>query len=60
MPYDLFICYSRKDNLTNQVPELKKQNEPEYLEFAKEERICIFDKDEIRGKEDFITGLITS
>lgn len=37
MPYDLFISYSRKDNLTNRVTELKGKIEVEYHEFAKGE-----------------------
>lgn len=53
MQYDLFISYSRKDNLTGRVTELKDKIEAEYLEFAKEELKCFFDKDEITGMEDW-------
>jgi len=53
MQYDLFISYSRKDNLTGRVTELKEKIEAEYLEFAKEELKCFFDKDEITGMEDW-------
>ena len=35
MPYDLFISYSRLDNVNNRVTELKEQIENDYLEFAK-------------------------
>jgi len=42
MQYDLFSSYSRKDNLTNLVTELKERIEAEYLEFAKEELKCFF------------------
>ncbi|GEM_PF-6601574 len=31
MQYDLFISYSRRDNLTNRVTELKEKIEAEYL-----------------------------
>jgi hypothetical protein len=54
MPYDLFISYSRKNNLTNRVTELKEKIEVEYLEFAKEELKCFFDKDEIKEMENYI------
>jgi hypothetical protein len=36
MQYDLFISYSRQDNLNNRVTELKEKIEAEYFEFAKE------------------------
>jgi hypothetical protein len=35
MPYDLFISYSRKDNVNNRVAKLKSKIENDYLEFAK-------------------------
>ena len=54
MPYDLFISYSRKDNLTNRVTELKSQIEADYLEFTKGEELnCFFDQEEIKGMDDW-------
>jgi hypothetical protein len=53
MPYDLFISYSRKDNLTNRVTELKNQIETDYLEFTKEPLNCFFDLEEIKGMDDW-------
>jgi len=53
MQYDLFISYSRKDNLTNRITELKEKIEAEYLDFTKEELKCFFDKDEVKGMEDW-------
>ncbi len=54
MPYDLFISYSRKDNLTNRVTELKHQIEADYLEFTKGEELnCFFDQEEIKGMDDW-------
>ncbi|MEI6436730.1 MAG: toll/interleukin-1 receptor domain-containing protein, partial [Bacteroidota bacterium] len=53
MQYDLFISYSRKDNLTYRVTELKEKIEAEYFGFAKEELQCFFDKDEIKGMDDW-------
>jgi hypothetical protein len=47
MPYDLFISYSRKDNVNNRVTELKNQIETDYLEFTKEPLNCFFDQEEI-------------
>ena len=58
MPYDLFISYSRKDNANNRVTELKEKIEFEYLEFAKEELKCFFDKDEITGMDDWKQRLL--
>jgi len=52
MPYDLFISYSRKDNVNNRVTELKNQIETDYLEFAKEPLNCFFDQEEIKGMDD--------
>lgn len=53
MQYDLFISYSRKDNLTDRVTELKEKIEADYLIFANEELKCFFDKDEIKGMEEW-------
>ena len=53
MPYDLFIIYSRRDNVNNRVTELKNQIESDYLEFAKEPLNCFFDQDEIKGMENW-------
>ena len=53
MDYDLFISYSRKDNLTNRVTELKTKIEADYLAFVNEELRCFFDMDEIKGMEDW-------
>jgi hypothetical protein len=58
MQYDLFLSYSRKDNLTNRVTELKDKIEADYLEFAEEELKCFFDKDEIKGMEDWKQRLL--
>ena len=51
MPYDLFISYSRKDNINNRVTELKNQIEADYLEFTKKPLNCFFDQGEIKGIE---------
>jgi tetratricopeptide (TPR) repeat protein len=53
MQYDLFISYSRKDNLTGRVTALKEKIEADYLAFANEELTCFFDKEEIFGMEDW-------
>lgn len=37
MQYDLFISYSRKDNISCRVSELKERIEADYLAFANEE-----------------------
>ncbi|MEI6051033.1 MAG: toll/interleukin-1 receptor domain-containing protein, partial [Bacteroidota bacterium] len=58
MQQDLFISYSRKDNSTGRVTELKEKIETEYLEFAKEELKCFFDKDEIKGMDDWKQRLL--
>jgi tetratricopeptide (TPR) repeat protein len=58
MHYDLFISYSRKDNSNNRVTELKEKIESEYLEFAKEELKCFFDKEEIKGMDDWKQRLL--
>jgi hypothetical protein len=53
MQFDLFSSYSRKDNLTNLVTELKERIEAEYLEFDKEELKCFLGMDEINRMEDW-------
>lgn len=53
MPFDLFISYSRRDNVNNRVTELKNQIESDYLEFAKEPLNCFFDKEAIKGMDDW-------
>lgn len=53
MPYDLFISYSRRDNVNNRVTELKNQIEADYLEFVKEPLNCFFDQEEIKGMDDW-------
>lgn len=53
MPYDLFISYSRRDNLTDRVTELKSQIEADYLEFTTEPLNCFFDQEEIKGMDDW-------
>jgi len=53
MPYDLFISYSRRDNVNSRVTELKEQIETDYLEFAKEPLNCFFDQEEIKGMDDW-------
>ncbi|MBE0640235.1 MAG: toll/interleukin-1 receptor domain-containing protein [Bacteroidales bacterium] len=58
MPYDLFISYSRNDNLNNRVTELKEQIEAEYLAFTSEELKCFFDHEEIKGMEDWRQRLL--
>lgn len=58
MQYDLFISYSRKDNVNYRVTELKEKIETEYLEFAKEELKCFFDKEEIKGMDDWKQRLL--
>lgn len=58
MQYDLFISYSRKDNLTGRVSGLKEKIEAEYLEFAEEDLKCFFDKDEIKGMDDWKQRLL--
>lgn len=42
MPYDLFISYSRKDNASRRITELKKHIEADYHVFAKEDLRCFF------------------
>lgn len=51
--YDLFISYCRRDDENQQVTELKKQIEADYLQFSGEELRCFFDLDEIRGMDDW-------
>jgi len=53
MKYDLFISYSREDNKNGRVTELIERIEAEYLEFAKEELNCFFDKKDIKGMDDW-------
>ena len=53
MPYDLFISYSRRDNVNNRVTELKEQIENDYLKFAKEPLNCFFDQEEIKGMDNW-------
>jgi hypothetical protein len=53
MPYDLFISYSRKDNLTNRVTKLKSQIKTDYLGSSKEPLNCLFGQEEIKGMDDW-------
>ena len=53
MPYDLFISYSRKDNQTNRITELKMRIEEDYLQFAGEPLNCFFDQKSIQGMDDW-------
>ena len=47
MPNDLFIYYSRKDNLLGRIAKLKVQIEADYLSFAGEKLHCFFDLEDI-------------
>jgi len=58
MEHDIFISYSRKDNAADRVTELKEKIEAEYFEFTKEELKCFFDKDEIKGMDDWKQRLL--
>lgn len=58
MKYDLFISYSREDNLTGRITELKNEIEREYFNFAREELKCFFDKHEIKGMDDWRQRLL--
>ena len=52
MPFDLFISYSRRDNLEGRITALKEHIEEGYREFASNELRCFFGLADIRGSED--------
>jgi len=51
MPYDIFISYSRRDNQTHRITELKERIEADYRTFSGEELHCFFDIEEIKGMD---------
>jgi tetratricopeptide (TPR) repeat protein len=51
--YDLFISYSRRDNETNRITELKQRIETDYLQFAGDPLKCFFDTEDIHGMDDW-------
>ncbi len=53
MPYDLFISYSRKDNQTGRVSELKNQIDADYLTYTGEELHAFFDLTDIHAMDDW-------
>jgi hypothetical protein len=53
MPYDLFISYSRRDNASGRITELKQRIEADYRAFAKEDLRCFFDLEDIHGMDDW-------
>jgi tetratricopeptide (TPR) repeat protein len=53
MPYDLFISYSRRDNIGQRVTELVERIATDYLQFSGEELSSFFDKHEIHGMDDW-------
>jgi tetratricopeptide (TPR) repeat protein len=53
MPYDLFISYSRKDNATGHITELKTRIEDDYRAFTKDDLRCFFDVEDIQGMDDW-------
>ena len=56
MPYDLFISYSRRDNASGRITELKNRNEADYRAFAKEDLRCFFDLEDIRRAAALFLG----
>jgi len=50
---DLFISYSRRDNETGRITELKERIEADYLEFTGEPLQCFFDVGSIHGMDDW-------
>lgn len=53
MSYDLFISYSRRDNTSGRITELKRRIESDYRAFAKEDLRCFFDLEGIHGMDDW-------
>ena len=53
MPYDLFVSYSRKDNLQGWVTDLIAQITCDYRRFAGEDLRCFFDLAEICAMDDW-------
>ena len=53
MPYDLFISYSRKDNETGRVTELKAHIDDDYRIHTGEDLHCFFDLTEINAMDDW-------
>jgi tetratricopeptide (TPR) repeat protein len=51
--YDLFISYSRQDNLRGRITELKERIEADYRDFAHEDLRCFFDLTEIATMDDW-------
>lgn len=52
MAYDLFISYSRRDNTTGRVTDLKTRIEADYLAHTGEELRSFFDISEINAMDD--------
>ena len=53
MSYDLFISYSRRDNIDGRVSDLVERIADGYLQFAREELACFFDMHDIHGMDDW-------
>ena len=53
MPYDLFISYSRTDNVTGRITQLVERIKTDFAPFAKRELVPFFDKQEIAGMQDW-------
>ena len=53
MPYDLFISYSRRDNQTGHISELKTQIDVDYRILTGEDLHCFFDLTAINAMDDW-------
>lgn len=53
MPYDLFVSYSRRDNQTGRVTELKEQIAADYRKHTGDDLRCFFDITEINAMDDW-------
>ena len=58
MPYDLFISYSRRDNQTDRVFELKTQIEADYRPYTGVDLNCFFDLSEINAMDEWRNGIL--
>ena len=53
MPYDLFISYSRRDNEHGRITTLVDRIQRDFAAFAHRDLVPFFDRDEIRGMDDW-------
>ena len=54
MPYDLFISYSRRDNVQGRITELKTRIEDDYRQFTGGQGLRVFlDTHDIKGMDDW-------